>query len=61
MSIQAFDIQVSIKVLAKDEATAEQLVIQYLRTAESAISDPDIIEYELLEFIPADLKNSCCC
>lgn len=61
MTTQAYDIPVNIQVLAKDESTAEQLVMQYLRTASSVISDPDIIEYELVEFVPEDLKQSCCC
>lgn len=56
-----FDIPVNIEVYAKDESTAEQLVLQYLRTASSVISDPDIGDYELVNFVPSDLSNSCCC
>ena len=59
--IQTFDIPVNIRVVAKDEATAEQLVLQYLRLAEDTISDPDIGDYELFEFVPSELAKSCCC
>jgi len=59
--IQTFDIPVNIKVVAKDEATAEQLVIQYLRTAEACLGDPDVIDYELFQFVPSELAQSCCC
>ena len=61
MSVENFDIQVNIKVLAKNEAEAEHAVLTYLRTAGKVIDAPDIIDYELLNFVPADLKNSCCC
>ena len=59
--IQTFDIPVNIRVVAKDEATAEQIVLQYLRIAEDTISDPDIGDYELFEFVSNDLSQSCCC
>ena len=56
-----FDIPVNVVVYAKDVAEAEQKVLHYLRNAELTISDPDIGDYELFEFIPKDLKDSCCC
>lgn len=58
---QKFDIPINLKIVAKDEATAEQLAIQYLRTAEAVIADPDIIEYDLLHFVSQELSQSCCC
>lgn len=58
---QKFDIPINLKIVAKDEATAEQIAIQYLRTAEAAIADPDVLDYELFEFVSPELKNSCCC
>ena len=58
---QKFDIPINLKIVAKDEATAEQLAIQYMRTAEAVIADPDITEYELLQFVSNELSQSCCC
>jgi len=59
--IQTFDIQVNLKIVAKDEATAELIANQYMRQAEAAIDDPDVIEYDLIQFVSSELAQSCCC
>jgi len=58
---QKFDIPVNIEVYARNESDAEQRVLLYLREAAAVISNPDIGEYEIFEFVPADLSQSCCC
>jgi len=58
---QKFNIPINFEVTAKDEKEAEQIILQYLRTAEKVIDAPDIAEYELLEFVPSELSQSCCC
>lgn len=58
---QKFDIPINFEITAKDEKEAEQIILQYLRTAEKVIDAPDITEYELIEFVPNELSKSCCC
>lgn len=59
--IQTFDIPINLRIVAKDETTAELIATQYMRQAEAAIDDPDVIDYELVQFVPSDLAQSCCC
>lgn len=56
-----FDIPINISILAKDEAEAERVVLAYLRTAGKVIDCPELIDYELFEFVSNDLSQSCCC
>lgn len=56
-----YDIQVTISVLGRDEAHAEQDVKNFLKNAEKVLDAPQILDWEFTEFVPADLKNSCCC
>lgn len=56
-----FDIPVNITVLAKDEADAEQLVLHHLKAASLVVDNPDILDYELIVYIPEELTQSCCC
>ena len=58
---QKFDIPINISILAKDEKEAEQKVMTYLRNAGRIVGDPDLIDYELFEFVSNDLSQSCCC
>ena len=59
--MEKFDIQVTITVLAHNEVDAEDQVHEFLKVSKLAVGDPDIVDWEFTEFIPADLKNSCCC
>lgn len=59
--MENFDIQVTFRILAKTEEDAEQTIQQYLKNADRIVGCPDLIDWEFTEFIPADLKNSCCC
>jgi len=59
--IQKFDIPINISILAKNEQEAEHMVLSYLRTAGKVIDCPELIDYELFDFVPSDLKQSCCC
>lgn len=59
--MQKYDIQVTFTVIAKDEQEAEHNVSSYLRVANEVMDAPDITNWEFTEFVPSDLKNSCCC
>ena len=59
--IQKYDIQVTITVLAQNEIDAEDQVHEFLKISKLSIGDPDIVDWEFTEFVPADLKQSCCC
>ncbi len=59
--METFDIQVTITVLAKTEDDAEREVMLHLKSADVVLANPHIKEWELTEFIPADIKNQCCC
>lgn len=59
--MQKYDIQVTITVLAREEKEAEEKVKDYLKLSGRIVGYPDLVDWELTEFIPADLKNSCCC
>lgn len=59
--MKKYDIQVTITVLAKDEPEAESKVSDFLKYAIITMGSPDINDWEFTEFIPADLKQSCCC
>ena len=58
---QKFDIQVTITVLANYEINAENQVQEFLKISKLTLGDPDIVDWEFTEFVPADLKQSCCC
>ena len=58
---QKFDIPINLTVFAKDEQEAEGIALNYLRDAYLTLANPDIEEYELFEFVPSDLAQSCCC
>ena len=58
---QKFDIQVTITVLAQNEIDAEDQVHEFLKISKITLGDPDIVDWEFTEFIPSDLKQSCCC
>lgn len=59
--MKKYDIQVTITVLAKEEKDAEQVVTTFLKDADVILSNPDVVDWEFTEFIPTDLKQSCCC
>ena len=59
--METYDIPVTITVLAKTEQDAEREVMLHLKAADVVLANPQIREWELTEFVPADLKNSCCC
>ena len=59
--MQKYDIQVTISVLAKTEADAEREVMLHMKAADVVLANPHVIEWELTEFVPSDLKQSCCC
>lgn len=59
--METFDIQVTITVLAKTEADAEREVMLHLKSADVVLTNPHIKEWELTEFVPSGLKQSCCC
>lgn len=58
---QKFDIQVTFAVLANNEIDAEDQVQEFLKFSKLTLGDPDIVDWEFTEFVPADLKQSCCC
>ena len=58
---QKFDIQVTITVLANNEIDAEDQVQEFLKISKLTLGDPDIVDWEFTEFVPTDLKQSCCC
>ena len=59
--MKKYDIQVTVSVLAKTEADAEREVMLHMKAADVVLANPNIIEWELVEFIPSDIKQSCCC
>ncbi len=59
--MDTYDIQVTISVIAKDEQSAEHEVMMHLKAADVVLANPQIKEWELTEFVPSDLKQSCCC
>jgi hypothetical protein len=59
--MQKYDIQVTVSVLAKTEADAEREVMLHMKAADVVLANPNVIEWELIEFIPSDIKQSCCC
>lgn len=59
--MQKYDIQVTITVLAKDEAEAEGKVSDFLKYSTMTMGSPDINDWEFTEFVPSELKQSCCC
>ena len=59
--MKKYDIQVTITVLAKCEGDAEDQVQEFLKTAKLTVGDPDVVDWEFTEFVPSDLKQSCCC
>lgn len=58
---QKFDIQVTITVLANNEIDAENQVQEFLKISKLTLDDPNIVDWEFTEFVPVDLKQSCCC
>ena len=56
-----YDIQITVTVLAKNESDAEREVMLHLKTADVVIANPNIIDWELIEFVSSDLSHSCCC
>ena len=50
--ILPFDIQVNFTVRAKTEKDAEELVSEFLKYATLTMGQPDIVDYEFVEFIP---------
>ena len=58
---QKFDIQVTITVLANNEIDAEDQVQEFLKISKLTLGDTDIVDWEFTEFVPTDLKQSCCC
>ena len=61
IKMQKYDIQVTVSVLAKTEADAEKEVMLHMKAADVVLANPNVIEWELIEFIPSDIKQSCCC
>ena len=59
--MKKYDIQVTVEVLANDEKEAEEKTMLFLKTSSVVVNNPDIIDWELTEFIPSDLSKSCCC
>lgn len=59
--MEKFDIPVTFKVTAKNEREAEDVIIEFLKYAQITMAKPNILDWEFTEFIPEDLKNSCCC
>jgi hypothetical protein len=59
--MEKYDIQVTVSVLAKTEADAEREVMLHMKAADVVLANPNVIEWELIEFIPSDIKQSCCC
>ena len=60
-NMEKFDIQVAISILAEDEKDAEHKTMLFLKNATVVTGNPDIIDWELIEFIPEDLRKSCGC
>jgi len=58
---QQFDIPVNVAVLAENEQEAEELVKNYMRTSRVCIDEPAFIDWDLVQFVPSDLAQSCCC
>lgn len=46
------DIQVNFTVRAKTEQEAENILSNFLKYASLTVSNPDIVDYEFVEFIP---------
>lgn len=61
--MEKFDIQVTITVTAMTENEAEGTVMKHLKAADMVLGNPDIVEWELTEFVPNELKSCCstCC
>lgn len=59
--MKKYDIQVTVSVLAKTEADAEREVMLHMKAADVVLANPNVLEWELIEFIPSDIKQSCCC
>lgn len=59
--MQKYDIQVTLTVLAKDEKDAEQTVQDYLKESTHWVNSPNFVDWEFTEFVPSELKQSCCC
>lgn len=58
---QKFDIQVTITVLANNEREAENKISDFLKYSTMTMGAPDVTEWEFTDFVPADLKQACCC
>jgi len=59
--MKKYDIQVTITVLSDNEKNAESSVENFLKNADRTLSCPELIDWEFTEFVPTDLKQSCCC
>ena len=55
-----FDIPVNFEVNAKDEASAEEVIKNFLKLAQQTFDVPDIIDWEFVEFIPKCLDDGSC-
>lgn len=59
--MEKFDIQVTVSVIAKDERDAEEKTMLFLKEATIVTSNKDVLDWELTEFVPNELNQSCCC
>lgn len=50
--MKVFDIQLNVSVLAESESEAEREIMLHMKSANVVLSNPNIIEWELLEFLP---------
>lgn len=55
-----FDIPVNFEVNAKDEASAEEVIKNFLKLAQQTFDVPDIVDWEFVEFIPNCLDDGSC-
>lgn len=60
--MQKYDIHVTFSVTAKTEQKADEEVINFLKLAEKSVGSPNVVDWELTEFLPnEELTSSCCC
>lgn len=52
--MEKFDIHVTLSVLAKNEGKAEEEVLECLKYALIVMPNPNIVDFELTEWIPHD-------
>lgn len=60
--MKKYDIHVTFTIMAKDEQKADEEVINFLKLSGRAVGCPNLIDWELTEFIPTEeLAKACCC